>query len=88
MHALEAADVRWLGFNAKHYIIAVIGGVKVGFLAFCGIYGQCEGTSGLPFAPVKYTSTSARSAVGKLRQVYYFTCNLCAHSCFDYRKKS
>ncbi len=69
MQALEAAGIRWLGVRVKHYETVMIRGEKVGFLAFCAVYGQCVESSGLPYAPLKYSTKAASSAVKKLREV-------------------
>ena len=69
LHALEAADIRWLGLNAKKHEIIVMRGQKVGFLAFCGVHGQCIESSSFPFAPLKYSSLVATNAVDELKEV-------------------
>ncbi len=69
LRALEAAGIRWLGVRVKHHEVVVIQGEKVGFLAFCAVYGRCVESSGLPYAPLKYTPKAATSAVSRLREV-------------------
>lgn len=82
VHLLETAGIRWLGLNVKHHEIVVMGGEKVGFLAFCGVYGKCLGSSNLPFAPLKYTVATARKAVEDLRQVIEYTFYTLYTACF------
>ena len=69
IRTLEAADVRWMGLNAKHHEIIVMRGRKVGFLAFCGVQGLCVESSSIPFAPLRYTSKGATTAVEELKEV-------------------
>lgn len=69
VHALEAANIQWLGLNAKKHHIAIVGGQRVGFLAMCAGYGQCVDSSNIPFAPVKYSHKSITSAVSDLKEV-------------------
>ena len=66
---LEAAGIRWLGVTSKEENIVMLGGLRVGFLAYCAVHGECVDSTGLPFAPVRYSSKLASSAVGKLRAV-------------------
>lgn len=67
--ALEAADIKWLGLNAKQHQIVVVQGQRIGFLAFCGVHGQCIHSSNMPFAPLKYSARGATNAVNQLREV-------------------
>lgn len=69
IHALEVADIRWLGLNSKQHEIVMTGGQKVGFLAFCGVYGECIESSSFPFAPLRYSAVTATGAVGELKEV-------------------
>ena len=69
VNTLEAAEFHWLGLNAKSHHIGVIGGQRVGFLAMCAGYGQCTQSSGVPFAPVKYSSKAITAMVNNIREV-------------------
>ena len=70
MRTLEAADIRWMGLNAKHHEVMIVRGQKVGFLAFCGVQGMCVESSSIPFAPLKYTTKVATTAVEELKKVH------------------
>ena len=69
IHALEAADIRWLGLNSKQHEIVMAGGKKFGFLAFCGVYRECVESPSFPFAPLKYNPKVATGAVSELKEV-------------------
>lgn len=69
LRALEAANIRWLGLNGKQHEIIVMKGQKIGFLAFCGVHGQCIEPSSMPFAPLKYSPKVASLAVSELKEV-------------------
>ena len=70
VHQLEAAGMRWVGLSGKPHDIVDVNGVRVGLLAFCGVYGQCKDASGgAPFVPVKYTAKVATAAVTELKEV-------------------
>lgn len=67
--ALEAVAIQWLGITSRQSEMVVVGGVRIGLLAFCGVQGQCEESASLPFAPIKYNSKVAASAVSTLKEV-------------------
>lgn len=73
VHQLESAGMRWVGLSGKPHDIVSVDGVRVGLLAFCGVYGHCKDTSsgGAPFVPLKYTSKVATGAVTELKEVRY-----------------
>ena len=67
--------------NAKHHEIVIAQGEKVGFLAFCGVHGECLQSSSIPFAPLKFSTKSAKKAVSELNEVRslkYGAC-ICVH---------
>lgn len=69
---LEVAGMRWVGLSGKPHEMVNVNGVRVGLLAFCGVYGQCKDTSGgAPFVPIKYSTKVATAAVTELREVRY-----------------
>ena len=72
----EAADIRWIGLNAKSHEILKFNGVKIGFLAFCGLFGACMETASLPFTPARYTTKAATAAVQELQQVTALVCTI------------
>lgn len=65
---LEAAGFHWLGLNVKCHHTAVVGGQRVGFIAMCAGHGQCTQLSGVPFAPVKYSSKVITSMVNNVKE--------------------
>lgn len=65
----EDAGIRWVGLNAKSHEILRFKGVKIGFLAFCGLFGACMETTSQPFAPTRYSTKAATAAVQELQQV-------------------
>ena len=67
--ALEAAELKWFGLNAKKHHVMTVNGQRVGFLAFCTVHGMCVDTAQLPFGPVKYNSKLATSTVNELKVV-------------------
>ena len=69
LQALETVGIQWLGITSRQSEMVVVGGVRIGLLAFCGVHGQCEESASLPFAPVKYNSKVASSAVSTLKEV-------------------
>lgn len=75
--ALEAVAIQWLGITSRQSEMVVVGGVRIGLLAFCGVHGQCEESASLPFAPVKYNSKVAAGAVSTLKEVSPWLCVCC-----------
>ena len=67
--ALEAAEVKWFGLNAKKHHVMTIRGQRIGFLAFCTVHGMCVESAQLPFGPVKYNSRMATTIVNELKVV-------------------
>ena len=69
--------MRWVGLSGKQHDIVSVNGVRVGILAFCGVYGQCkDATGGAPFVPLKYTPKVATGAVNELNEVRYLATNI------------
>ena len=71
--ACDDTNIRWVGLNAKSHEIVKINGVKLGILAFCGLYAACMETTSQPFTPTKYTTKAATSAVQELQEVHTHT---------------
>ena len=71
---LEDAGIRWGGVTLKENNILVLNGLRVGFLAFCAVYGECVESASLPYAPVKYSTKAAAGAVSKLKLVGTLMC--------------
>ena len=69
VHILESSHIKWVGLHAKSHLILTIGGIKVGVLGFCGIYGHCGDSSPHPFTPVKYSFSTGKESVEELKQV-------------------
>ena len=70
VRALEAAEMKWFGLNAKkHHIIVTANRERIGCLAFCAVHNMCTESSQLPFGPVKYTSKLATTTVNELKSV-------------------
>ena len=67
--ALEAAELKWFGLNAKKHQILTINRQRIGCLAFCAVHGECTDSSRLPFGPVKYSTKVATATVNELRAV-------------------
>ena len=67
--ALEAAEIKWLGLNAKKHHIMTVKGQRIGCLAFCAVHGMCTDSSQLPFGPVKYSTKMATTVVNELKAV-------------------
>lgn len=67
--SLEAAGIHWIGLTFKESDLITLRGVRIGFLAFCAVYGECMESSYVPFAPIKYNSRVAASAVSSLKSV-------------------
>lgn len=65
----EDANIRWVGLNAKTHEVLKINGVKIGLLAFCGLYAACMEATSQPFTPTKYSTKAATVAVQELQQV-------------------
>lgn len=68
-HFLEIAGIHWIGLTFKESDVMTLGGVRVGFLAFCAVYGECMESSYVPFAPIKYNSKVAANTVSSLKSV-------------------
>lgn len=69
-YSLEVAGIHWIGLTFKESdVMTLRGGVRVGFLAFCAVYGECMESSYVPFAPIKYNSKAAANAVSSLKSV-------------------
>lgn len=68
-HYLEAAGIYWVGLTFKENNVITLRGVRVGFLAFCAVYGECMESNYMPFAPIKYNSKVAAGAVSTLKSV-------------------
>lgn len=64
----DSANIHWIGLNAKSHEIINFKGLKIGFLAFCGLFSTCM-DSNLPLEPVRYTTKGATIAVQELQQV-------------------
>jgi hypothetical protein len=67
--ALEAAELKWFGLNAKKHHVMTVNGQRVGFVAFCTVHGMCVESAQLPFGPVKYNSKLATSVINELKVV-------------------
>lgn len=71
---LESAGIEWMGMYGKKYHILVIGKLRVGLLAFCGVHRECGGTwNTRAFSPVKYTNKIAKAAVSELKEVHTYS---------------
>ena len=73
---LDEAGIQWSGITFKENNILVLNGLRVGFLAFCAVYGECIESGGLPYTPIKYSSKTAAGAVGRLKAVGTVKCML------------
>lgn len=69
VQALVEAGLQWLGLSLQQQALLELGGHKVGVLAFCAVQGECMESGSLPFAPVKYSSKFASTAISQLRSV-------------------
>lgn len=67
--ALEAAELKWFGLNAKKHHVMTVNGQRIGFVAFCTVHGICVESAQLPFGPVKYNSKLATSVINELKVV-------------------
>ncbi|KAL5463631.1 hypothetical protein EMCRGX_G032546 [Ephydatia muelleri] len=71
LKALEIAQIHWAGvgqgMNVVNERVVALNGQKVGFLAFCGIHGQCAETRERPLVPTRYESKLAAGAIEKLK---------------------
>lgn len=70
--ALEAAELKWFGLNAKKHHVMTVNGQRIGFVAFCTVHGICVESAQLPFGPVKYNSKLATSVINELKVVNLF----------------
>lgn len=66
---LEAAGIHWVGLTFKENDVIILSGLRVGFLAFCAVYGECMESGNLPFSPIKYNSKVVAGAVSTLKVV-------------------
>ena len=69
VHALEAAEMKWFGLNAKKHQIVTVNRHRIGCLAFCAVHNMCTASSQLPFGPVKYSSKLATTVINELKSV-------------------
>ena len=67
--ALEAAELKWFGLNAKKYHAMTVNGQRIGLVSFCTVHGMCVESAQLPFGPVKYNSKLATSVINELKVV-------------------
>lgn len=81
---LESSGIEWMGVYGKKYHILVIGKLRVGLLAFCGVHRECGGPGNTrAFSPVKYTNKIAKAAVNELKEVQsYYSITDSSHSCY------
>lgn len=77
---LEEVGIHWGGITFKENNILVLNGLRVGFLAFCAVHGECVESAGLPYTPIKYSSKTAAGAVSRLKEVGTVRCVLAAPS--------
>ena len=69
INLLEEAGVHWVGLSVKRDDLVPVNGLRVGFLGFCAVYKECETREGVPYAPVRYSSKTASTAVRSLKSV-------------------
>ena len=68
-HHMKEAGLHWIGLTIRRDILVTVNGLRIGVLAYCAVYRECEDSGGVPLSPVKYSHKTAAAAVKSLKSV-------------------